>query len=199
MEEQIRQIAQRVYDENQAKNQNTSLKVARHIHNGIDVPRINQNDVVNGAVWVAGLTSISSETFTMEIVNGINNISLHGIAYDTSSSPAVKKSTLNGNAQFGNCFQYATSSGTSYVQTVGAKASQYSQTSSSIYINTADLTATKVFATGGTDSSAYLAYVLDETGTVMATIQIIDWKNNSITIQVVLATNWTVIYFLTLS
>lgn len=197
----MKKIAQEVYEQNQAKNQNTAFKVQRHIHNGVDSPRLNQDLIDNGSVYTTTmLSSVASETFTIEVVNGINNIVLYGIAFDTSASPSTKKAVLNGGAQLGNCYSYATTNGVSVslLKTVGATSATYTQNSTSIYIDTSALTNTKVNATGGADANAYLIYVNDGTN-IMASAQIIDWKNNSITIRVTLAANWKIQYWLTMS
>ena len=45
MEEQMKQIAQQVYNQNQAKNQNTTFVVPKHVHNGVDTNRIDIKDI----------------------------------------------------------------------------------------------------------------------------------------------------------
>ena len=48
-------------------------------------------------------------------------------------------------------------------------------------------------------SEEYLVYVVDETSAVVATIKIIDWTGTAIVFQIVLATDWEISYYLSMS
>lgn len=202
-EEQIREIAQEVYDQNQDKGRLSNFKVPFHVHNGSDSPRISQDNVVPGTYATAGITSSTSEIFTIETFPSTDTITLHGIAYDSSASPSTKKAHLNGSASIGNVFAYGNSNGASVslIQMQNGTYVDIAMSSSSIYIDTSDLTKTRVNA-AGTDFSggaSYLIYVTNDVGTVVASMIILDWSETSITFQTTLATNWKTTFFLTMS
>jgi hypothetical protein len=204
-ETKFREIAQEVYDQNQAKNQNTTFVVPKHIHNGVDAPRVNQDNIDTGTFSMCGLESVSSETFTIETFPNVTNISLYGIAADNLG----RKATLQGSAFIGNCFAYGNQGGTnvSYISLTGGQYSTIIQTCSSTYFDTTvafGSTAVGVNASGsiGTGIDEYLIYVNDRTSPtpiVVAAMKIISWTNNTITFQTTLATNWYVKFFLSMS
>ena len=200
-EEQIRQIAQSVYDQNQAKNQNTTFVVPKHVHNGVDAPRINQDNIDTGTFSMCGVSSLASETFTIETFPNVTNISLYGIAADGLG----RKASLQGSAYIGNCFAYGNQAGNlSYLSLVGGQYSNIIQTGASAYFDTTTSTfntsTVKVNASGsiGTGVGDYLIYVFDGTN-IVASMKIISWTNNTITFQTVLAANWYVTFFLSMS
>lgn len=197
-ENKIRQIAQQVYQENQSKNQNTTFKVAKHVHNGIDSPTISQDNIQAGTFSIGGFTSTTSETFTVETFPNIDTISLYGIAFDGLG----RKALINGQAYIGNCFRYGIQSG-NYITLVGGQYDSIAQTANSVYFdttgafNTTDVRV-NVASNLGTATNDYLIYVKDAVNEV-ATMKIISWTNNTITFQTVLAANWSVTFFLSMS
>lgn len=198
----MRQIAQEVYDQNQTKNQNTTFVVPKHIHNGVDSPRVNQDNIDPGTFSICGLKSVSSETFTIETFPNVTNILLYGIATDGLG----RKATLNGSAFIGNCFAYGASAGNvSLVKMIGGQYSNIVQTSSGTYFDTTTSTfntnTVGVNSSGNTGTgSDYIIYIEDTvSSTVFASMRIISWTNNTITFQTVLATNWYVDFFLSMS
>lgn len=198
-EQQIRDIAQKVFDENLKKGQFNVFKVPKHVHNGIDSPLISQDNIVSGTYSCAGLTTSTSEIFTIETFPSVNEITLHGIA----SNGSGKKASLSGFAAIGNCFQYGAVTGSvSLVKLNGGSYSDIVQSSSSIYVDTADLAKTRVNASGNTSATgtpSYIVYVLDDTATIVASLQILRWSETSITFQSVLGASWYITCFLTMS
>lgn len=204
-ENKYRVIAQEVYDQNQAKNQNTTFVVPKHVHNGVDAPRLNMDNIDSGTFSMIGLKSVASEIFTIETFPNVTSISLYGIAADGLG----KKATLQGSAFIGNCFAYGSQAGNiSYFSLVGGRYSDIIQTSSSAYFDTTtaafDGTSIGVNSSGslGTGVNEYLIYVADRTSPtpiVVASMRIISWTNNTITFQTVLAANWYVAFYLSMS
>ncbi len=198
-EQQIKEIAQKVYDENQKKGQFGVFKVPNHVHNGVDSPLINQDNIISGTYSSVGLTSTTSEIFTVETFPSVNEITLHGVA----SNGSGKKASLSGFAAIGNCFQYGAVSGSvSLVQLNVGSYSDVVQSSSSIYIDTSDLAKTRVNASGNTlatGTPSYIVYVADDTATIVASLQILRWSDTSITFQSVLGASWYIACYLTMS
>lgn len=201
-EDKIKQIAQQVYQENQAKNQNTTFKVPKHIHNGVDSPAVNQDNIVAGTYSMCGITETSSEIFTIETFPNVNNISLYGIAADALG----RKATISGEAFIGNCFAYGDQGGGSvtYIKLTGGQYSNIIQTAISAYFDTTtttfDTTHVRVNASGsiGTGINDYLIYVKDAVN-VVASMKIVSWTDNTITFQTVLTSPWYVTYLLAMS
>jgi len=83
-ENKIREIAQEVYTQNQAKNQNATFVVPKHIHSGIDSPKIDFFNLINrplfgtvdstGKGWVLpqGWTSVKTGTGIYVITHNFN-------------------------------------------------------------------------------------------------------------------------------
>ena len=196
-ENKIREIANQVYQENQAKNQNTTFVVPKHIHNGVDSPRVSQDNIESGTYAVVNLISSTSETFTIETFPNIDHLTIYGIAADGLG----RKSIINGVAFIGNCFAYENGSG-SYINLKG----QYSniiQSCNSAYFDTTgafDTTDVRVNAAGsiGTGGLDALIYVKDNVNEV-ATMKIVSWTNNTITFKTTLAANWYVNFYLSMS
>lgn len=205
-EEKIKQLAQEVYDQNQAKNQNTTFVVPKHIHNGVDAPRLNIDNIDSGTFSMFGVTISSSGTFDIETFPNVDHITLYGIAADGLG----RKATINGSAFIGNCFTYGAQGGASIslFTLVGGQYSNIIQTSSSTYFDTTtaayDTTSVGVAASGstGTGIDDYLIYVPDRTSPtpiIVASMRITGWTNNTISFQITLAANWYVKFFLSMS
>jgi len=200
-ENQIKKVANGVFSANQNRGSMTSFKNSNHTHNGSDSPRINQDDVEPGSIMSLGFTTSTSEIFTIEIFPGINQFILNGI----SANGLGQKASLTGSAAIGNTYRFGNSaSSTSYVKANGGQYGGIIQNSSSVYIDTTDLTKARVNATGNTgDAStggtAYIVWVQDAVPAVVASLSVIDWTNTTIKFQSVLATNWYITAFLNLS
>ncbi len=159
-------------------NQLTDLqgKFTYHTHNGIDSSRINLGNTTPNNKFVTGFVSSdggSTETFSAGIINP-TSIQLFGIALDGLGARAL----ITGNAQLGQGF-ITDGSNITYPSESGVIQACCSMYNSS--------TTTRVAT-----ASPYIGYVVDDTGTVKATITIDSFTNTSFTISAVLATNWTV-------
>lgn len=200
-ETKFREIAQEVYDQNQAKNQNATFVVPKHVHNGVDSPRISQDNIDAGTYSAINLISSKSETFTIETFPNIDHITLYGVAADGLG----RKATINGSAFIGNCFAYGNQGGgsVSYVNMVGGQYSNIIQVCNSAYFDTTtstfDTAHVKVLAAGSVGANVgNLIYVFDGTN-IVASMLIVSWTENTITFQTTLATNWYVNFYLIMS
>ena len=199
------EVAQKVYDTNQSTNQFNLSKISNHIHNGVDAKRISQDDVEAGTYALFGFNSVASEIFTIETFPNIDTITLHGIAADGLG----RKASFSGSAFIGNCFQFGSATGNYF--TLKGSYADIIQSSSSAYFDTTftdpategtfNTTNVRVNATGSAGIggvSPAIVYVKDAVNEV-AVCRIIKWTETTITFQTILAANWSITAFVTLS
>ncbi len=193
-EQQIREIVQEELKKSGQGNQYNVTPTSSHTHNGIDSQRVSHNNIIPSTTSLISLNTFASENLTLETIQGITTITLNGIAADNYDQAVTSKATISGHAQLGNCFEYKqTSVSSTYIKAVGNQKS-FLQASNSMFIDTTDLTKTKVFAT-----DAHLLYVADGAGNLVAQVEIIKWATNSITFQITLATHWQIFWYLSMS
>lgn len=197
MEEQIKQIVRQELSQSKQGNQFNVSQTSFHTHNGIDSQKIKQSNIIPSTTSVAHLLTQTSETFTIDTLQNITQLRLDGIA----SNGLGQKASINGSAQLGNCFLYSpTTVSVSELTTQGGSFEPFLQTFNEIYIDTTDLTNTRILASEG-----YIAAVADQnyTNTALppniATLEIIKWTGSSITFKSTLATNWFINFFLSMS
>lgn len=171
----------------------TVSKIPNHLHNGTDSQKISEADLIPAPTYATFLTENVSETFTItNLPATLTSVTFSGIAYDSSSSPASKKALVFGNVIFQNCFTIS-GSGTSFPVN-NLNGISLIQTGSSIYMDTSDLTKTRV----GT-SSAYFVYVINDSGTVVASLIISSFSRGILSITSALSANWIIQGTLTLT
>jgi len=197
-EEEIKRIAQNVYNQNQISDKFSVSQTAFHRHNGTDSPKVKQGDIIPGTTSAVHLGSNATEVFTLDTTQNITLIALKGVA----TNGLGQKALLNGNAQLGNCFMYGVGALVgSNVRTIGTY-EPFLQVCNAAYIDTLvdisdplnPVTNNRVMAKG-----SYIVYVLDDTAALVASMQIIDWTGTSIRFETYLAANWSIDFFLTMS
>ena len=211
-EEDIKNLIQSELANNRQQNQFTVTPTSFHTHNGIDSPRVKQNNIINGTTSAAHLETLTSEIFTLDTIQNITQLTLCGVALNGLG----QKASLNGNAQLGKCFLYSPSSiSLSEITTNGGSYEPFLQTFSETYIDTSFTTAvigaTTVLTSTGLANArvlageGYIAAVADQNYTDatlppnIATLSIIKWTGSSITFKSVLAANWHINFFLSMS
>ena len=196
-EDQVRQIAQEVYNQNNFGSQFTVSSTSFHTHNGTDSQRIKQNDVINGTLSMVNATTLASEVLIINLVQNINVLTLHGIA----ANGLGQKASITGTAQLGKCYIYNWAGDVTTIPVTKGKYQSYLQSCSSTYLDASDIANVRVSATGTNivPNTDYIAYVLDNTGTVVASMQIIEWTGSSIKINTHLETNWYIKWYLSMS
>lgn len=159
-----------------------------HYHNGVDLPRISMSDIVRSNKNISGFTADASDTVTVTGINvqNIDRLVLHGFAANNADgSPATKRAIVNGEAQFGRCFNFSGGGTGTVVATTVPSGQPIVQISNAMFTDTASINNTRVSADG-----TKLVYVTDSTGAIVVSVEITSYTNNSLTFEIVLGSNW---------
>ena len=203
-----RSEAQRIYSQNQSTGQFGVNQTSFHTHNGTDSPRINQNNITTGTTAFLDFGVSGSGTGTINTLQNITFITGHGIAYDTSANPIVKKALITSEARLGKCYLYNWQGNTDNIPVSGGFTEPYLQKCNAAYFDTSNLAHTKVMASGdsllGGYSKGYFINVFDETHTtgdtgIVARVQITGWTGTKITLTYTVAPNWIIETYLSMS
>lgn len=199
-EEQIIQIVQNQL--NTSRYQAGNPIVQRHIHNGVDSPKISQSNVipitnVNGAFQMA-----QNATYTFNLPgNQIPQaITFYGGAIDTTDSPKMH-AIGSGSAQFNNNQQFQP--GTSTSVNTGSVSVDIIQGGSYLVITDGlPITAPGTYASFAASyspassilrlSGSHIVYVTDASNNVYARATILSYSATSIQVKVELAANWSI-------
>lgn len=78
-----------------------------HIHNGVDAPKINQDNLENGTATNSVIVMNENETFQLRNVKGISRLTFHGFAANNADgSAATQRVLINGTVVFGVCSRF---------------------------------------------------------------------------------------------
>lgn len=177
----IRKIAQQVYTENQTQGQFTPTKPPLHVHDGSDSQAIPQGNIIVGDKYIVhGVLSAGLQTFN--VIANPTSFSFLGFAANNAGGDGTKKAIVNGNVQFGTCYQETGSVG---APPLPNELVPYTQGSNSMYIDVNSAANTRVNSSG-----VHFIYVVDNTGTEVATAEVIAFDGSSFTIDATLASGW---------
>ncbi len=178
------------------RNQYGVSKIPAHAHTGTDSLPILQKNIINNNKY--GLEIISSddatpggETFTISNLPNISQIFFNGFAANNAADltlPGTKKATIVGGVQFGKCYGTPSTSGQVNDIQFANVVNSFLQSTSSMYIDTTDITKTTV-----TGSGRYFALAeVNNAGTptVLATAKIVSYDNSTLTITTTFAAGW---------
>lgn len=170
----------------QTQSQYNINKIPTHTHNGLDSVRIKQIDMLQNVKYNAFFIENTVETFQFINIPSLSRIDFLGFAANNADgSPATKRAVCNGLGNFGTCLRFSGSGSTISLQTSGP-GTPFVQSANFMYTDSTDLTKARVGAT-----NEFFVYVTDGT-TEVATIKILSYQNNSITMEVNLDTNWKI-------
>lgn len=187
----IRQIAQEVYDKEGTKY--GVAQVPNHTHTGIDTNRINYKDIIQGNKYISLLTQDTSEEVVIGGVFNPSRIVFQGFAANNADgSPATKRTLINGEINFGNCLGF-TDLTPPYTVSTSGPGKPFTQSCNSIYVDSSDLTKTRVFVSQGVDVAIgpLFIYADDDLGTPFAYGQLTSYNNQLglLTIDFLVGTN----------
>ena len=190
-------------------------QVPRHIHDGVDSPRINYSDLTVGASntveiqITAGTAAQNTTTFskllqqaninTSGAVKNPKQVVFKGIAKTPVTGTVTSKASLTGNALLGPSYQNINAFDLTQENLTKSISTTISQSNNCVHF-------VRTFVTGGESwiphvsaDNANLACILDENGTQVGCIQVISYTDKDITFQAPLNTGWTIIGYLTVN
>jgi len=174
----------------------TLSKIPAHKHNGLDVQKIEENDLLPANQYFMNWVSTTSEVFTISKIPNFSLLTFYGVATNGAygGGPYNEKATIAGEARVGKVFSIDTASGQDYYSS-GNTISNFSQACTSAYTDVTSLS--KQFVSS---SAAYFAFV-DSTGAgnTVASAKITAITETSIEITVAITSNWYIRGFLFLS
>lgn len=188
-------IATQVY--NKLGTKYNVAEVPTHTHNGVDSVQIPYKNIIQGdkytTLLVSEVSDIPTSTFTIGGISNPTRIVFQGFAANNADgTPATKRAILNGEINFGSCFEFTDLTPPIVVATSGA-GKPFIQSCNSMYVDSTTLANNRVSATSGagTSASAFFIYSTDNTGTVFASAQATNYNNQLgiLTINIVLGTN----------
>lgn len=185
----INSLIKKGIDDYMNQKQYNLSKIQNHEHNGIDSLRVNESNLINSNMYQLGIAMNANETFYIRGVSSFKSMTFYGIAANGGYGvgPHTKKATITGEVQIGATYGMSINSTGTTFQPAGY-ASNFSQSSTSIYVDTTD--SSKMFVSA---SGAHFARVInDSTGTEVASAKIDSITNNiiAITSTVNLADGW---------
>lgn len=185
-ENKTRQIAQEEITKYMNNKQYTYSKIPAHEHTGYDAPKISMSNLVYAinqsfllVAYSANPAATNREQFTFNFANP-KKISFYGFcannANGTMTPPAgTKKATINGEARFGIAENLT---GLFPTPVTTPDTDSIVQGCNFMYIDEASLANTTVGA-----HSAYLASAFDESGTMLASVSVINFDARGITLE----------------
>ncbi len=195
VQNEARQVATQVYNELGTKY--SVAEVPNHTHTGTDTNRISYKDIIQGEKYNTTLvteeTDIPTGTLILGGVFNPTRIVFQGFAANNADgSPATKRAILNGEVNFGTCFNFGDATPPITITTSGP-GNAFMQSANSMYVDSTTLANNRVSTTAGAGSSstAYFVYSIDNTGTVFAEAQVTSFDNKLglLTIEFTLGTN----------
>lgn len=191
VQNEARQIAQQVYADKGTRY--GVATVPTHTHTGVDANRINQKDIIQGLKYTALIVLDATETITIGGIFNPTRISFQGFAANNADgSPATKRAIINGEVNFGTCAKVVDTEPPLVISTSGP-GKPFMQSSNYMYIDSSDLTKTRVGTTtdAGNDSGGFFVYSLDDTSTPFAVVQVASYNNQLgvVTLDVLVASN----------
>jgi hypothetical protein len=183
--DQIQQAIQNGIDSYMNQKQFNASKIPSHVHNGTDTVKISAVDIIQNVKYSTFIEEDISETFVItNVFSNMSKISFAGFAANNADgTSATKRAIINGETHFGRCFKFG-GSGSSIK--VIPQTFNLIQSSNFMYVDSTSLTNNRVGAT----NDNFLAYALDNTGSVVASLFVQSYTNSSISMTVDLATNW---------
>lgn len=185
-QEIIALIRQEIYKDSNKSRFIGVQSIQDHIHNGVDAPKINQDNIENGTANNSVIVMNENEVFSLKNVKGISRLTFHGFAADNANgSSATQRILINGTVVFGTCSRF-TGVGSQISPEGSGNETAFTQGCSYMYtlnqVDTIRVGATSdSFAAGGVSIAdpEVKAYVIGVT-------------LDSITIKVELKTNWQI-------
>ena len=177
--------------------------IPSHLHNGMDTNRINQTDIIPIPGYTSFFTENVSETFLLQNVPNVTRLEFSGFAANNNIAPATKRAIVNGKVYFGKYYTYSGSGTIISVSATNNQAFQILNSGNSMYVDSTNLANNKVSATTGifnpaTGDNGFVT-VVDETGSIVASMGVSSYAGNTITIVTHVATNWKIQGLLTLT
>lgn len=164
-----------------------------HVHNGIDSPKINEDNVVLTKKLLGFLILDSSETFTLAGVENVSRISFHGFAANNADgSPATLRALITGEVVFGKCYQPIGAGETISVSTFG-NSLPFMQGCNYVYLDSTDATNTRVGVAQTSvelEDVGNLAYASGTTPEVLASLSLVSYDGANLRFNSTLASNW---------
>jgi hypothetical protein len=199
-ENKVKQIAQQVYAQQNTTKQFSVTQTSFHTHNGTDSPKVQADNIIPLTTAILPIYSIVSENnLIVNTFRGFTQLTLHAIA----ANGLGQKATINGLAQLGKCYIYNWQGSVKNIPTTGGTYEQFFQTSNAAYLDANNAANIRVAISGdslfGGQTQGYFAYVTDNTGSVVASVQITSWTGTQVAFNVYLATNWYIKWYLTMS
>jgi len=193
---EARQVATEVY--NKLGTKFGVAEIPTHTHNGVDSNQIPYKNLVQGNKYGSTLIEDVSETVTIGGIFNPTRIIFQGFAANNADgTPATKRAIINGEINFGQCFEFTDMTPPYTVSTSGAGKPFY-QSSNSMYIDSTTLANNRVSSSSGAglgiSDTAFFIYSTDNTGAVVASAQAISYNNQLglLTITFVVGTNWKI-------
>lgn len=186
-EQDINNLIKKGIDDYMNEKQYEVSKIPAHTHNGVDTVRIDAVNINQNVKYNTFIVSDTSETFVItNVFPNIGKVIFQGFAANNKSAPATKRAIVNGEAQFGNCFQFSGSGSNIALNGITIPIPIICSTNS-FYVDTTDLTKTRVAAA---NEGSLIAYIVDDSATEIVTLEVVSYANNAITFTTTLAVDW---------
>lgn len=180
------QVANKVYDSKGTKWGVAS--VPTHTHDGVDSVQLSERNIKTGQKNVSGFVFDTSETIVIRGLNisNMKRLVFYGFAANNADgSPATLRAIINGEIQFGRCYEFSgDGTGTIEVTTNGA-GSLFIQISNSMYVDSTTLANNRV---SYTDTGVAIA--VDNSSNIVVLLTLDSYTDNSMTFTCTLASNW---------
>ncbi len=163
--------------------------VPTHSHNGIDSVQLNYKNIIQGNKYITLLVEDVVEDVTIGGIFNPTRISFYGFAANNADgTPATKRAVISGEINFGRCFSVSDLTPPIVVTAIG-QAVPFVQSGNSMYIDTTDLTKTRVGASG-----VNFIYAVDDSASVVAQGTVTDYNNQTgvLSISFTVGTNWKI-------
>lgn len=190
----LRQIVDEQISKYVNKDQFSSIKIPKHMHDGLDTVKINENDLIPANNYTASLVmgNAGNEVFTISKIPNFSLMTFYGVATNGAygGGPYAEKALITGEARVGKLYEINTVVGTDYYSNGVPVDVNYYQICTSTYTNTT--TAANQFVNS---SKLGFAYVRDGTNQV-ALASITKITETSLEITVTVSASWYIQGFL---
>ncbi len=176
----MRQIAEEVYKSKQSVDVYSSFQTSSHNHNGVDAPRVSESDLIPSNKYrLTGIFPAGDGNLVLTGVSNPSSIAFYGVA---TSGGSGGRAVVNGIAYLGSCFE-ASSDNLAQSSPIDIL-----QSSNGLYINTSNVnTAFPLF------SSLFLVFVETNAPAVVATVEVVRYDNQSITLDIHIVVGWQLV------
>ncbi len=181
----MKEIAEETY--NTLGTQYNVPNVPVHVHTGIDTNKISYKAIVQGTKYTTGISENATQTTTIGGVTNPTRILFQGFAANNNVAPATKIAIINGEINFGTCFEFSDLTPPLTISTSGA-GEPYIQSCNYMYVDSADLTKNRVGSTEGAVDYTLTATGAFGGGETAATLTS-NWGGNTTTKEFIFSNN----------